>query len=148
MGRSGALQKKEKDMTASGNECWMSVQKMLALWPLNWRGPIPVYVHPPAPPTAHTHTPPAQTALPKTHGDRQMDRSGWRRWFGVMLLNSSQHNSGWLIWTAIHRTHFCLKTREEEKDVLNPLLKCKHFSNTGRFKWNTLSCGLPSVLRI
>lgn len=64
--------------------------------------PFNVYTHPHSPSLA-------QTALPGTHGDRQMDverpRMGRRRWFGVMLLNSSQHNSGWLIWTAVHRIH-------------------------------------------
>lgn len=35
--------------------------------------------------------------------DVERPRFGRRWWFGVMLLNSSQHNSGWLIWTAVHR---------------------------------------------
>lgn len=58
--------------------------------------------------TTHNPSGSRTTALPQTDGDRQMDvrcpGSGRRRrrQFGVMLLNSSQHNSGCLVWTAGH----------------------------------------------
>lgn len=68
---------------------------------LNWIGPTR-YVHPHPKSTPLPHRPPRKT------WDRQMEHLGQRRWCGMMLLNSSRHNSGWLIWTAVHRTHLDL----------------------------------------
>lgn len=85
----------------------MSVQKNAGTLTFDSRGPAcdphpsNVYTHPHSP-SLCADCPPKGIV-----GDRQMDverpRLGRERWFGVMLLNSSQHNSGWLIWTAVHR---------------------------------------------
>lgn len=91
--------------TTRSDECWMSVQKMLAL--LKPRG---LSVTPTILMSTFTHTnstPPSSAHCPTRDRWRQMDVEGphlGRRWlFGVMLLNSSQHKSGWLIWTAVDR---------------------------------------------
>lgn len=54
--------------------------------------------------------------------DVEHPRLGRRRWFGVMLLNSSQHNSGWLIWTAVHRIHHLYQPFAACIPVLDPSL--------------------------